>query len=482
MEEVCTSWNGIRHQKIDAGFAFACLCVISVIVANVLLLISVNLWIAVLPLDNLEHNSSQLAIVVVSNLLMVLFFTLVTVVFAAVFGARSLWIILVDTQRVGGRLHRLLLIMASGFSNGLSGVLAVYAMTFTPEFVQAVLLCSIPFSAQAWTVLLIPLERQRRYLALFFVVAFVLFIAGVLLSSLSAFLQTDASGQRASLSWALLYLLSAVIFGLWCVVQRLYLDAIVKVAPMPRSCVRDGETESVTVAPAGDETTHRCGHEAPSAVEPISGHSVAAKGDTGPREVSADEHLADDEEAVKMVAKTHQWGRQSVDANAAKLVLLLGGLLFQLFISFVIFPVDAIPWFGTSATVAEAWHGFADTVDFLFASWHNIRYGLLYSLGFIISFIGCTFLNEHSPTLASLVLQLAGPITSLVLILVPQWDVYKIDVSVWQKLVGVGLLLLASLCYHVWEQQSVKALYPEEQEEEVTASLESDWKHRESPR
>ncbi|KPI82569.1 putative multipass transmembrane protein [Leptomonas seymouri] len=153
-----------------------------------------------------------------------------------------------------------------------------------------------------------------------------------------------------------------------------------------------------------------------------------------------------------------EWASQSVDGNAAKVILLLFGLFFQLLVSVVLFPVDAIPWFGTSDSAQHAWEGFCNSVDFIFASWFNVRHGLLYSLGFAMSFIGCTYLNEHSPTLASVVLQLAGPITSLVIIIVPQWNVYKLDYSVGQQVGGVILLLVAALLYHLWEQESLRRM------------------------
>ncbi|AYU79193.1 hypothetical protein LdCL_240016100 [Leishmania donovani] len=457
-EELLNTVDNIRSTKLNIAFFFAVLCVLFVIVGNVILLIAINFWIVQFPTDALAHNSSQIAIQVVTMLLLAFLFSVLCAVFTAVYGALPLWHVLADRNRVGGPWYRLFLLFASGASNGISSVLGVYAMTHTPEFIQAVLLCCIPFSAQAWTVIFIPIERKRDYLSMFFIASFLLFVAGVLLSSLSAFLHPNEQGEKASWAWALLYLASSVLFGLWCVVQRLYLDAVALKVPLEaagaasyaklRESNRNPQREelSASVTPATD------------AVPECTPKAGAACAEEGPRLFD----MEDDDElplspSAELLAK-RQWGSQNVDDNAAKIVLLVVGMLFQLLVSFVVFPVDAIPWFGTSDSVLHAWEGFRNSMDFIFASWLHVRHGLLLTLGFAMSFIGCTYLNEHSPTLASVVLQLAGPITSLTIIIIPQWNVYQDSSSVGHKVGGVILLLVAALLYHLWEQQSLRVL------------------------
>lgn len=513
--ELQTTWDAIRSTRWSLGLFFAIFCVLFVIVGNVILLIAINFWIVTFPTETAEHNSSQIAIQVVALIFLVLLFSIAGAIFTIVYGALPLWHILVDTNRVGGPVYRLFLLFCSGLTNGISSVLGVYAMTYTPEFIQAVLLCCIPFSAQAWTVIFIPIERKRNYLSLFFIGSFILFVAGVLLSSLSAFLHPSSDGEKASWAWALLYLASSVLFGLWCVVQRLYLDAVVRKEPVNAdgAAIEDAAHCSVkgTDNEAKQLSTHharpqqsrepdhdvvvnqkqqpavtttvanepaREGREGSDVRENSMTHSadkkdgvMNAKVDSSYMEedphYSGDEATDDDELPMTADAELlmkREWASQTVDSNAAKMILLLIGLLFQLFVSFVVFPVDAIPWFGTSSSALEAWEGFRNSVDFIFASWHNVRFGLLYSLGYAMSFIGCTYLNEHSPTLASVVLQLAGPITSLVIIIIPQWNVYKSSNSVGQQVGGVILLLVAALLYHLWEQQSLRRLIAKTEE------------------
>lgn len=464
-EELQNTVDNIRSTELNIAFLFAVFCVLLVIVGNVILLIAINFWIVQFPTDALAHNSSQIAIQVVTMLLLTFLFSVMCAVFTAVYGALPLWHVLADRNRVGGPWYRLFLLFASGASNGISSVLAVYAMTHTPEFIQAVLLCCIPFSAQAWTVIFIPIERKRDYLSMFFVASFLLFVAGVLLSSLSAFLHTNEQGEKASLAWALLYLASSVLFGLWCVVQRLYLDAVALKVPLEAagaaSCAQlkqssrspQREELGASVAPATDavpECTQEVGDTCAEEGQRL--FDVEDDGDELPLSPSAE------------LLMKRQWGSQNVDDNAAKIVLLVVGMLFQLLVSFVVFPVDAIPWFGTSDSVQHAWEGLRSSMDFIFASWLHVRHGLLLTLGFAMSFIGCTYLNEHSPTLASVVLQLAGPITSLTIIIIPQWNVYQDSSSVGHKVGGVILLLVAALLYHLWEQQSLRVLLAKAEE------------------
>lgn len=474
-EEMLNTWAGIRSTEFNLGFLFAVFCVFLVIVGNVMLLIALNFWLVQFPAEEAAHNSMQIAVQVVPLCFLFFLFLVLSAVFSFFYGGMPLWRALTDTNRIGNVWYRVFLLFASGASNGLSSVLAVYAMTYTPEFIQAVLLCAIPFSAQAWTVIFIAAERKRNYLSLFLIFSFLLFVAGVLLSSLSAFLNPDSTGEKASWAWALLYLASTVLFGLWCVVQRLYLDAMV-VKPTEGGEAA-GKTKTAGTGAAGPAVESSINaHQR----EELEGGSAGTDASRGDRKVASNSGAAvaedegrfsdmdeDDEgllsPSADMMMK-RQWGSQEVEDNAAKLVLLVGGVLFQLLVTFVVFPVDAIPWFGTSSTALEAWYGFRNSMDFIFSSWFHIRHGLLYTLGFAMSFVGCTYLNEHSPTLASVVLQLAGPITSLVIIIIPQWNVYQDSSSVGQKVGGVILLLAAALLYHFWEQQSMRVLQAKAEE------------------
>lgn len=436
VDEYANMKRDIRSTKFNRGTVFAIFCCLLVLVGNVILLIALNFWLSVMPNEAIKHNSSQIAIQLIAMAFMLMFFSFFVLAFLIKYGIRPIFRVLFTTECVRSPQYRLFLLFASGATNGISSVLSIYAMTYTPQFLQAVLLCAIPFSAQAWTVIFIPIERKRQYVSLFFISSCVLFVAGVLLSSLESFMNPVV---RTSLPWALIYLLSAVVFGLWCVVQRLYLDAIVLKPPSSQEGGKSHDDEDPLLLEEGEEETTI-----------LSGVNPMAEGNRSKLAV----HTQDGGYATQQ----RQWAQQNSFDTASKLTLLYVGIFFQLVVSFVCFPVDAIPWFGTSNTVRDAWVAFSTSIVFIFASWDNVRYGLLYSFGFAQSFIGCTYLNEHSPTLSSVVMQLAGPVTSLMLIIVPKWNITEDGTNLPEKICGTLLLFLAAVCYHFWDQHSLRDL------------------------
>lgn len=466
VDELSSMKTEIRETKASPATFFAVFCVLMVLVGNVTLLIAINFWISVMPVDSLAHNSSQIAIQVVAMILMIAFFSIFVAIFLVLYGYRPLVVILMSTDRMKGPWYRLFLLFASGATNGISSILSIYAMTYIAQFLQAVLLCAIPFSAQAWTILFISEERKRNYVSLFFVSSFVFFVAGVIVSSLSTFIDDN---EGSSVPWTLIYLASALVFGLWCVVQRLYLDAIQ---------IRGEEGNVVpshTVAGAVEVVLQDSDDE-------MEGAKLHMKREREDRDAvsSPENEPAANEEVVftttndptvttagaKQQQQQHRrvWAKQDCDDLAAKLTLVFLGVLFEALVIFLCFPVDAIPWFGTSSSVGEAWGAFTYSVSYIFESWDHIRYGCLYSLGFAMSFIGCSYLNEQSPTLSSVVLQLAGPVTSLMIVIVPAWNVYDEQSHTAQKIGGIVLLFMAAVLYHFWDTHSAKQLLLAQQE------------------
>ncbi|KAH9597070.1 hypothetical protein LSM04_001796 [Trypanosoma melophagium] len=456
-----TMWfRGIREAKLDVTLAFAIICVLVVIIGNVILLISLNFWLSIFPVEEAATNSSQMAVQVIVSCFLVMCFSIVGIAYIVVFGIRPLWHALVDTNRVRGPLYRFLLLFASGATNALTGVLAVYSMSHTPEFLQSVFLSVIPFCAQVWTYLLVVEERKRRYLSITLIASFIFCVAGVLLSSMSSFIGDSTTDRTAPWDWALVYLASAVVFGLWCVVQRLYLDAIMIRHQMP---VLVSPSTAPDVPRRNDERMVSPERNSTQINIPDASYNYNDKDNLDLAEIRGNTETGLSE---PLLITQREWGKQNVDDFAAKTVLLLIGIMFQALVSFALFPVDAIPWFGTSSSASAAWHGFRKSCNFIFESWMNVRYGLLHTLGFFMSFLGCSYLNERSPTLASVVLQMAGPLTGVVLIVVPRWDVYGSHGVVGHKVGGVVLLLIAGVFYHVWDQASLREMRGDEQQQQ----------------
>ncbi|RNF01799.1 hypothetical protein TraAM80_06796 [Trypanosoma rangeli] len=456
------SWQELRSSKLTGSLLFAIICVLTVIVGNVVLLIAVNFWLSIFPVNEDTPDASQITVQVIVCCLLAICFSVFGAVFIVVYGVRPLWRALVDTDRVRGPLYRLLLLFFSGAANAMTGVLFIHAMPYIPEFVQAVLLSAIPFCTQLWTYLLIPPERKRRYFSLTFIGSFILFVAGVLLSSMSSFLDTSKTGRAAPWDWSLIYLASAVVFGLWCVLQRLYLDAM-----MFRSAV-NGSVRQETTPSLGGANIERVPTEPSDACRGTTAVGIGSQADTNamfpPSAAPATPHQDNiQDEAGDLVCDAllvahREWGKQDENDLAAKTVLLLVGMAFQTVVSLACVPMDVIPWFGKASNASEAWAGFVASCNFIFSGWYNIRYGLLHTLGMLMSFVGCAYLNERSPTLASVVLQLSGPLTGLVLVIAPKWDVYGEHGVLWHKIGGVIMLIVAGLMYHVWDQASLREL------------------------
>nr|CCC95186.1 conserved hypothetical protein [Trypanosoma congolense IL3000] len=442
-------WFGLLSQATcNFSLIFAIICLAAVIVGNVVLLIGVNFWLHLL-FEKLGDQYNPFALQIVVCLFLSLLFGILTVGYILKCGISPLWRALVEKNRVRGPLYRLFLIFASGATNGVSTVLAIYAMLHTPEFLQAVLMSVIPFFAQVWTYLLVVQERRRHYLSLTVISALLLCIGGILLSSSSSFISSTAANKSPPFGWVFVYFISCVVFGMWCVVQRLYFDAIA-IVPEPSEQIQ----EHSSTQPFDQDGRVSFGQ--PDGLGP------ANSGEAGATDVPKESGLLETEE---LPINDRQWAKQDENDVAAKVLILFLGILFQMLVTFALVPVDAIKGFGSSNGMAHSWDNLQVTFHAIFESWHNLRYGVLHTFGFMLSFVGCAYLNERSPTLASVILQMAAPITSLTLIIVPQWDVFGEHGIVGYKVSGVLMLLIAGWSYHVWDVAFPKAYRSGEKED-----------------
>ena len=87
-----------------------------------------------------------------------------------------------------------------------------------------------------------------------------------------------------------------------------------------------------------------------------------------------------------------------------KYIAVAGDTITQVFFTCFYFPLDAVPQFGASQSLAGSWTGFVDATHNIFNAdpnnW-NKYYCLLYIIGFWLSKVTCTYLNFYSPTLGS---------------------------------------------------------------------------------
>eukprot|EP00744_Colponema_vietnamica_P001505 GILI01002486.1.p1 GENE.GILI01002486.1~~GILI01002486.1.p1 ORF type:complete len:602 (+),score=110.97 GILI01002486.1:123-1928(+) len=142
------------------------------------------------------------------------------------------------------------------------------------------------------------------------------------------------------------------------------------------------------------------------------------------------------------------------DDTSVKMLMLFGDTFFQAILSLMMLPADALPWWGGSATVSEAADHFVSNTLFIATDEANTFGAIFYSSGFILTYIGGAYLNQYSPTLCSMVSQLSSPMTALVLILVPAWNLEASGGAWYWSVVAVILLSIGTLLYSAWEEMS----------------------------
>lgn len=139
---------------------------------------------------------------------------------------------------------------------------------------------------------------------------------------------------------------------------------------------------------------------------------------------------------------------------AVKLVMLAGGTTIQSLLTLLFMPFDALPWFGGSASMSDTWVNFTEGIDCLFHCPGNLACCCLYSMGFVLVYLSAAYLNQYSVTLCSMVSQMSGPITALILLGFPPLNLSG-DVAPWYASVGaITLLLTGTFLYVVWDEQT----------------------------
>ena len=130
---------------------------------------------------------------------------------------------------------------------------------------------------------------------------------------------------------------------------------------------------------------------------------------------------------------------------------------------------NAIPWFGGGSTINDTWSSFTDGVRCIFQCNDSLVYGCLYAFGYIVTYAGEAQLNHFSPTLSSIVLQLSSPVTAILLLIVPAWNVDPGSGSWGWQVGGMVLLLIATALYNFWEKitRSASVDLPPVDEEEA---------------
>lgn len=138
-----------------------------------------------------------------------------------------------------------------------------------------------------------------------------------------------------------------------------------------------------------------------------------------------------------------------------KLVMLAGETMIQLCFTLCLLPADALPWWGNSETVSATLYNFVEGIRCVFTIRDNFLYCFLYTLGFAFTYVGCAYLNHYSAALCSIVTQLSSPVTALLLVIVPTWNVQVDGDSPWYcNMIAILFLCVAALIYVMWEEMT----------------------------
>eukprot|EP00796_Vickermania_ingenoplastis_P008564 gene8564-6005_t len=143
------------------------------------------------------------------------------------------------------------------------------------------------------------------------------------------------------------------------------------------------------------------------------------------------------------------------DDTSVKVFMLSTDTFWQLVVTLMLLPADALPWFGYSTSVRSTWNNFMDGIACVFTKGDNTLWGFLYTLGFVFNYLGAAYLNHYSVALCSIVTQLSSPFTALMLVIIPSWNKHPEDSPPWfLSLVSIVLLSVAALIYVLWEEKT----------------------------
>ena len=140
----------------------------------------------------------------------------------------------------------------------------------------------------------------------------------------------------------------------------------------------------------------------------------------------------------------------AASAAHGKLVLLAVDTSLQLLFTLLYFPLDAVPWFGSSGTLQGSWDGMVEGIKCIGSCQDNLIYFVMYVFGFWLNHVVFAYLNYYSPTVGSLLSQLSSPINSFLLILFPAWNVFGAPVSLRYNVGCFVMLTCSMVVYIVW--------------------------------
>ena len=410
------------------------------------------------------------------------------------------------------------LLFGIGAMDTLNSAMAIYAAAHTPEVLQALFVSLVPIYSAFFTKWLLkdPRNYANVYVVISFALIMAGVALASLFSYAATHHNHDAdngnrtflfsftdAGSSASAAnrnrriWCLIFFLSVPPTVLLNVLQTLYMIRYTQNDEMTAYLTQhEGDSEDstrrISITSSGEVRTEvepgihdefEDPHEGPRGAAQRAGEgreeAVAATATTATTSTSAppsgivavlasgsassshssSARAASDEieTSIQHEHRLHVSARDLLlhgEDTTVKLVMLAADTTIQALMAFCLMPMDALPWFGGSDSIREVWQNLDDGVDCVLHCPKNLRYCLLYSMGFVLVYIAAAYLNRYSVTLCSMVSQLSGPITALVLIAFPSLNMTG-DAAPWYVSVfAVVLLSFGTIIYVYWDEMT----------------------------
>eukprot|EP00758_Cryptobia_borreli_P009864 Tbor_TRINITY_DN5518_c0_g4::TRINITY_DN5518_c0_g4_i1::g.13148::m.13148 len=411
----------------------------------------------------------------------------------------------------------IILLLGIGFVDTLNSGIAIYAANETPEVMQALFVALLPVYTSGLTKLI--LKDQRDYGNRYVVISFIFMIGGVLLASIPNFTQGKFSGN--TIAWSALFFISVPFTALMNVWQSKYMENYTDPAQAAlqgthqneangraredekkKKVKRDNRESDVKIIVTESDTEfddRAGGNITPDEAErlplismPSHQYSLFSEIDkinktsdsntnissnySAPEErpqetLSSFNTVNTDTEAIRGYHKRFGPpividGRVRGDDTTVKLVLLAGDTWSQFLMTLALMPCDAIPWYGGSSSVKQTWHNFTNDTTEMFTNSRNFFFGCVYSIGFVFTYIGGAYLNQYSPTLCCMIGQLSAPITAIILIIVPAWNLAPGNSPWYFDVIAIVMLTVGTILYFAWEEVSNMVVAEENYEQQ----------------
>jgi hypothetical protein len=267
----------------------------------------------------------------------------------------------------------------------------------------------------------------------------------------------STSEDNSQIAWTIIFFISVPLASLYNVWQAQYMEEMtIKPLQVANNNRADHHTEDEEARTCAGGSLRIDDKERPTTHQ----HTKLTDGNrdgTGGYNTLNQQHDGDVEEQKGLLAEADLLTPDGVkrgEDTIVKLVMLFGDTGLQFIMTMCLLPADAIPWFGQSSSVADAGESFGKGIECIFTCNMNGIYCALYSAGFVFTYIGSAYLNHYSATLCSMIGQLSSPVTALLLIIIPQWNLAPSDGAWYWSVIAIVLLSVGTVIYFAWEEMT----------------------------